>query len=96
MDKKEVSLKIESFLRFINQDEEHYSSRIESHPWEEILCALTTAKSQYPAKSDLIQFYIDRYKDIGDKKLEILLENSYDVEGLINDLNKLKEIFMTK
>lgn len=94
MNEKLISLKIEGFIRFINQDEEQYAAFIEIHPYEEILCALTKAKSLYPEKKDIIQLHVERYKDMGDKRLETLIDEGYDVEGLTSDLDCLKETLM--
>lgn len=88
---KDVSLKIESLFRFINHDEQQYTSAIELHPCEEILFILTKAKKIYPGKADVIQFYIERYKNMGDKSLRTLFEDGYDIGGLAVDMERLKK-----
>lgn len=87
----EKSLKLEGFCRFVYHDEGHYSDAIRSHPWETILTALTRAKEQYPNKKDLIQFYIDRHQEMGDEPLSTIIENGYDVDGFIADLQQLQK-----
>lgn len=88
---KEKAMQLERFLQFVYQDKEHYASSIESSPWEEILIALTNAKTKYPTQQDLIQFYIDRHKKMGDANLSTIMDNGYDIDGLISDLQELKK-----
>lgn len=87
----EKSLKLEGFCRFAYHDEGHYSDAIKNHPWETILTALTHAKGQYPDQKDLIQFYVDRHKVMGDEPLDTIIENGYDVDGCISDLQQLQK-----
>lgn len=89
MDKLGAKLKLEHFINdFYSEDEQHGS--IVLHPWEELLLALTRAKVAYPAHQALIEHYIQRYQDMGDRSLDELIADGYDMDGLIFDLERLK------
>ncbi len=89
MTKQEIKFKLELFINdFYSEDEQHGS--IILHPWEELLIALTRAKAAHPAHQELIEHYIQRYQDMGDRSLDELIADGYDMDGIIFDLERLK------
>lgn len=92
MTELEARLKLERFVNnFYDKGEQHGS--IALNPWEEVLTALTRAKAMYPTHVELIEHYIQRYQNIGDKSLKELITDEYDIDGMISDLDRLKREF---
>lgn len=92
MTELEARLKLEHFVdTFYDKGEQHGS--ITLNPWEEVLTALTRAKAMYPTHVELIEHYIQRYQNIGDKSLEELMSDGCDIDGMTSDLARLKREF---
>lgn len=89
MNKQEAKLKIEDFIRFINDDPNgHYGGELDV--WETIQEALAKAMAKYPHKSESIQLFWDTYDGIGNGNLRELMEKEPCIERMITDLVRLK------
>lgn len=86
----EAKVKLEKLVDLFYTDGEQHGS-IERDPREELLIALTRAKIVYSKHEELIQHYIKRYEDMGDRSLQALLDDGYDVEGMTSDFDRLRQ-----
>ena len=86
MSAKEYSLKFEMLLRSINPQMYGKSDEILLDPYKEIVSAV-----EYRVSKEKVESFKSFYQSINSKKLQELIDDDYNIEQLLRDVETLIE-----